>query len=78
MATILQITASDSSRISLQIAFAKWQKTAVTLSKRAANKNKFAATVSVLGKKAYSTIKDLCLPDLLSEKTCEQIKEILR
>ena len=45
--------------------------------KRAANKKKVAATISVPGKKAYSTLKDLCLPDLPSEKTYEQIKEIL-
>ncbi|KAK3745991.1 hypothetical protein QZH41_005780 [Actinostola sp. cb2023] len=45
--------------------------------KLAADKKKVAVNISVIGKKAYSTIKDLCLPDLPADKTYEQLTEIL-
>ena len=46
--------------------------------RRAADKRKVAVTISVIGKKTYSTLKDLCLPDLPADKTYEELTEILK
>ena len=46
--------------------------------RRAADKKKVAVTISVIGKKTYSTLKDLCLPDLPADKTYEELTEILK
>ena len=46
--------------------------------KQAAGKRKVAVTISVMGKSTYSTLKDLCLPDLPAEKSYEEIITILK
>ncbi|CAB4007683.1 Retrovirus-related Pol poly from transposon [Paramuricea clavata] len=46
--------------------------------KQAADKRKVAVTTSVMGKSTYSTLKDLCLPDLPAEKSYEEIITILK
>ena len=35
-------------------------------------------TISLIGKQTYSTLKDLCLPNLPAEKTYNQLTEILK
>ena len=44
----------------------------------AADKKKVAVTISLIGKIAYSTPNDLCLPDLPATKTYDQLTEILK
>ena len=46
--------------------------------KREADKKKVAVTISLIGKTAYSTLKDLCLPDLPADKTYDQLTQILK
>ena len=46
--------------------------------KRAADRKKVAVTISLIGKKTYSTLKDLCLPNLPADKTYDQLVEILK
>ena len=46
--------------------------------KREADKKKVAITISLIGKTAYSTLKDLCLPDLPADKTYDQLTQILK
>ena len=46
--------------------------------KREADKKKVAVTISLIGKTAYSTLKDLCLPDLPAQKTYDELTEILK
>ena len=46
--------------------------------KREADKRKVAVTISLIGKQMYSTLKDLCLPNLPAEKTYDQLTEILK
>ncbi|XP_068708231.1 uncharacterized protein [Montipora foliosa] len=46
--------------------------------KREADKRKNAVTISLIGKQTYSTLKDLCLPNLPAEKTFDQLTEILK
>ena len=46
--------------------------------KREADKRKVAITISLIGKQTYSTLKDLCLPNLPAEKTYDQLTEILK
>ncbi|XP_068675547.1 uncharacterized protein [Montipora foliosa] len=46
--------------------------------KREADKRKVAVTISLIGKQTYSTLKDLCLPNLPAEKTCDHLTEILK
>ena len=46
--------------------------------KREADKKKVAVTISLIGETAYSTLKDLCLPDLLADKTYDQLTQILK
>ncbi|XP_068742412.1 uncharacterized protein [Montipora capricornis] len=46
--------------------------------KREADKRKVAVTISLIGKQTYSTLKDLCLPNLPAEKTYDQLTEILK
>ena len=41
-------------------------------------KKKVAVTISFIGKTAYSTLKDLCLPDLPAHKTYDQLRQILK
>jgi hypothetical protein len=45
---------------------------------QAADKKKVAVTISVIGKNTYSTLKDLCPPNLPSDKSYEQITTLLR
>ena len=44
--------------------------------KREADKRKVAVTISLIGKQTYSTLKDLCLPNLPAEETYDQFTEI--
>ena len=37
--------------------------------KREADRKKVVVTISLIGRTAYSTLKDLCLPDLPAQKT---------
>ena len=46
--------------------------------KREADKKKVAVTISLIGKTAYRTLKDLCLPDLPADKTYDQLTQILK
>ena len=46
--------------------------------KREADKRKVAVTISLIGKQTYTTLKDLCLPNLPAEKTYDQLTEILK
>ena len=46
--------------------------------KREADKRKVAVTISLIGKQTYSTLTDLCLPNLPAEKTYDQLTEILK
>ena len=46
--------------------------------RREADKKKVAITILLIGKSAYSTLKDLCLPDLPADKTYDQLTEILK
>ena len=46
--------------------------------KREADNRKVAVTISLIGKQTYSTLKDLCLPNLPTEKTYDQLTEILK
>ena len=46
--------------------------------KREADKGKVAVTISLIGKQTYSTLKDLCLPNLPAEKTYDQLTDILK
>ena len=46
--------------------------------KLAADKKKVTVTISLMGKIAYSTIKDICFPDLPATKTYDQLTEILK
>ncbi|XP_068726314.1 uncharacterized protein [Montipora capricornis] len=46
--------------------------------KREADERKVAVTISLIGKQTYSTLKDLCLPNLPAEKTYDQLIEILK
>ncbi|XP_067022224.1 uncharacterized protein [Acropora muricata] len=46
--------------------------------KREADKRKVAVTIFLIGKQTYSTLKDLCLPNLPAEKTYDQLTEILK
>ena len=46
--------------------------------RRAADKKKVAVTITVIGKKTYSTLKDLCLPDLPADKSYEEVTRILK
>ena len=46
--------------------------------KREADKRKVPVTISLIGKQTYSTLKDLCLPNLPAEKTYDQLTEILK
>ena len=46
--------------------------------KREVDKRKVAVTISLIGKQTYSTLKDLCLPNLPAEKTYDQLTEILK
>ena len=45
--------------------------------KAAANKNKVAVMISVIGKKTYGTLRDLCSPENPKDKTFEQLCELL-
>ena len=45
--------------------------------KKAADQQKVAAAISVIGKSAYKVLKDLCLPEKPTDKTYVQLKEIL-
>ncbi|XP_068680361.1 uncharacterized protein [Montipora foliosa] len=45
--------------------------------KRETDKRKVAVTISLIGKQTYSTLKDLCLPNLPAEKTYDQLTELL-
>ena len=45
--------------------------------KAAANKKKVAVTISVIGKKTYGTLWDLCSPENPKDKTFEQLCELL-
>jgi len=44
--------------------------------KAAANK-KVAVMISVISKKTYGTLRDLCSPENRKDKTCEQLCELL-
>ena len=44
--------------------------------KREADKREVAATISLIGKQTYSTLKDLVLPNLPVEKAYDQLTEI--
>ena len=46
--------------------------------KRTADHKKVAFTISLLGKKTYSTLKDLCLPDNPTDKSYEQLTQLLK
>ena len=46
--------------------------------KREADKTNVAVTISLIGKTAYSTLKDLCRPDLPANKTYDQLTKILK
>ena len=46
--------------------------------KREADKRKVAVAISLIVKQTYSTLKDLCLPNLPAEKTYDQLTEILK
>ena len=41
--------------------------------KREADEKKVTVTISFIGKTSYSTLKDLCLPDLPANKTYDQL-----
>ena len=45
--------------------------------KAAANKKKVAVMISVIGKKTYGTLRDLCSPENPKDKTFEQLCELL-
>ena len=45
---------------------------------REASKKKVAVMISVIGKKTYSTLRDLCSPENPKEKTFEALCELLR
>ena len=45
---------------------------------RAANQKKVAVMISVIGKKTYSTLRDLCSPENPKEKTFEVLCELLQ
>ena len=45
---------------------------------QAADKKKVAVTISLIGKNTYSTLKDLCLPDLPCDKSYEEITTLLK
>ena len=46
--------------------------------KRVADWEKVATTISLISKKTYSTLQDLSLPNLLADKTYDQLVEILK
>ena len=46
--------------------------------KRETDKKKVAVKISLIGKTAYSTLKDLCLPDLPADETYDQLTLILK
>lgn len=46
--------------------------------KREADKKEVAVSISLIGKQAYSTLKDLSLPDFPAQKTYDQLREILK
>ena len=46
--------------------------------KREADKKKVTVTISLIGKTAYRTLKDLYIPDLPADKTYDQLTEILK
>ena len=46
--------------------------------KREADEKKVTVTISFIGKTPYSTLKDLCLPDLPADKTYDQVTQILK
>ena len=50
---------------------------ASTADKTAANKKKVAVMISVIGKKTYGTLRDLCSPENPKDKTFEQLCELL-
>ena len=57
----------------------KLQRTpAKQLNERQTSKKKVAVTISLIGKTAYSTLKDLCLPYLTADKTYDQLTQILK
>ena len=72
MASILQITVNASTPISWQIILAKLQQMLPILSNEKQTR-KVAVTISMIGKQMYSTLKDLCLPNLPTEKTYDQL-----
>ena len=45
--------------------------------KAAANKKKVSVMISVIGKKTYGTLRDLCSPENHKDKTFEQLCELL-
>ncbi|KXJ08290.1 Retrovirus-related Pol polyprotein from transposon 17.6 [Exaiptasia diaphana] len=45
--------------------------------KKEADRQKVATTISVIGKKAYKVLKDLCLPEKPTDKSYKQLTEIL-
>ena len=51
---------------------------ATDTAKQGADNRKVAVTVSLIGKQTYSTLKDLCLPNLPAEKTYDQLTKILK
>jgi hypothetical protein len=46
--------------------------------KMAANKMKLAVTISLIGRKTYATLKDLCVPDKPQDKTFTEVCALLR
>ena len=46
--------------------------------KRVADWEKVAATISLIGKKTYSTLQDLSLPNLPADKTYNQLVQMLK
>ena len=42
------------------------------------DKKTVALTISLIGKTAFSTLKDLCLPGLPADKTYDQLTQILK
>lgn len=45
--------------------------------RRSAERKKIAVTISLIGKKTYATLKDLCLPDSPTERSYEELCDLL-
>ena len=69
---------SASTPTSLQNNIGQYADDATAAIKREADKKKVAVSISLIGKTAYSTLKDLCLPDLPAQKRYDELAEILK